>query len=1238
MCLLFTGTLFNQLSAQYKIAYVCQETQLAANAQYTDALDSMGYDVDISSRWDGLSEESFAELETFDLVIFSRNCSNQSYGVGVDDPLNLRLDSLTTPVITQSSYFNLSSRGARVASNNNERSDTTIQVEMTSHPIFTNLLYGADSISNVLITAQFRHNAMNSVGNGTQLASCPSDGNFLIAEWDANTEPYDGYGVNLSKWMFWPQAHETDLTDEGLSLWLDIVEYMITGAVTDKSSPTAICLSDTSFAVNTPIGAVVGEFSATDPQDNIMSYALVEGDGDDNNDLFIIDGISLELNADLDADGDRLLDLADSNIVIRVEVTDSMGKTFSDSINLFITPYDDAPADIYLSNTSILENQDMGTVIGVLSAFDANGDIKMYELVEGDGDTDNESFYIDSDSLKSDTVFNYEVSNSYSIRVMVTDSMDQTTTKIFTVSIEDIDESPTEISIDTDSIEENLPIGTMVATISGIDPQDDIVSFELGDSVGNHNSWFYIDGDSLYTNAIFDYEFFDTLTVNIKAIDSEGSSMEKAFTIYVIDTEDLIEPTVNSQYKIAYCGTDTTYVELLTKNGYDVDLSTYCQSNTTEMADSIESTYDLVILGRNASSGSFNPDIWNPITTPVINMSAYVSRSSKACWINTIIVNKLDTTLIVKDPEHAIFTYVNSPNDTLTGLSNELYRSNPWVQGYGKLLAQISSEDVAIAEWKAGLPFYEGESTLAGRRMVFNASDAYNLTERGDSLFLDAVEYMITGAIGAPNEISIDVDTLTENMAIETTVDTLVALDRHGDVVSYELVDGEGSDENELFTLDGDVLKVAGNIDYETNSSISIRVQVVDADGNTFDEIIEFIIQDAPDAPYSINIDNSMVDELVEAGTFVGTLSALDDDKNATDFTLVAGDGDDDNTSFTIDSIFSDSYYEGLGLYTATVFDYETRANLTVRIQVTDASGLTFSDSIELTVIDINENPTDISYSGNKITENNEVGVVIGSLTAIDPQDDVASFALVSGDGDTDNDKVTIDGTDVLAAVIFDYESQVYISFRVQVVDIFGNSYEEVLYTSIMDDSTDNPTEPTVLQSVGDIEETEGFGTKEIDLSEIFGDEDGDTLTYEFIMSTDSVISLEVDNTNKKLTITEKYVGTVTVTLTAKDDDDNDVSDIFDVTIIEGATAINELSSNNILIYPNPSSTGVFKLKLANANEAKVVVNDMLGRVIAKTTLDNGQAEIDLSEMNAGYYIATIISNDQILIKKLIKE
>jgi gliding motility-associated-like protein len=102
-----------------------------------------------------------------------------------------------------------------------------------------------------------------------------------------------------------------------------------------------------------------------------------------------------------------------------------------------------APTNITLSSSSISENNAVGAVIGTLSSTDADaGDTHSYTLVSGNGSTDNASFTIVGNQLKAAVAFDYELKNSYSIRVKTTDAGGLSFEKVFTITINNVDETP----------------------------------------------------------------------------------------------------------------------------------------------------------------------------------------------------------------------------------------------------------------------------------------------------------------------------------------------------------------------------------------------------------------------------------------------------------------------------------------------------------------------------------------------------------------------------------------------------------------------------------------------------------------------------------------------------------------------------------------------------------------------------------------------------------------------------
>jgi Ca2+-binding RTX toxin-like protein len=91
-------------------------------------------------------------------------------------------------------------------------------------------------------------------------------------------------------------------------------------------------------------------------------------------------------------------------------------------------------------------------------------------------------------------------------------------------------------------------------------------------------------------------------------------------------------------------------------------------------------------------------------------------------------------------------------------------------------------------------------------------------------------------------------------------------------------------------------------------------------------------------APTDLVLAPATVTENAPVATEVGLLSVTDPDERDTHgFTLVAGAGDTDNASFSVD---------GRRLLTAAVLDFERDAALSLRVRVTDRAGATYDEVV----------------------------------------------------------------------------------------------------------------------------------------------------------------------------------------------------------------------------------------------------------------------------------------------------
>lgn len=181
--------------------------------------------------------------------------------------------------------------------------------------------------------------------------------------------------------------------------------------------PTDITLSNNLIPNGAPSGAFVGTFSTEDPDAyQTFDYSLAAG-GPDNASFHIVD--------------DRLITSVPVDYATKstyhIRVRSSDGEYFvEEDFTIQVVP-NHLPTNINLSQTSVLEHQNIGTRVGYLTTDDPDeGDTTfIYSLVSYQGDNyDNALFDVRNSGnprLITNAVFDYATRSTYQVRIRSTD-------------------------------------------------------------------------------------------------------------------------------------------------------------------------------------------------------------------------------------------------------------------------------------------------------------------------------------------------------------------------------------------------------------------------------------------------------------------------------------------------------------------------------------------------------------------------------------------------------------------------------------------------------------------------------------------------------------------------------------------------------------------------------------------------------------------------------------------------
>ncbi|MBE9058959.1 FG-GAP-like repeat-containing protein, partial [Sphaerospermopsis sp. LEGE 08334] len=309
------------------------------------------------------------------------------------------------------------------------------------------------------------------------------------------------------------------------------------------------------------LDAVVGEF------EGILNY--YKNTGTATNPIYTeqtgtanpFDGINVGNSstptlADIDGDGD--LDAV-------VGVNDGTLKYFTANFN-------QTPTNLTLSSTTFAENQIIGTVIGNFTTTDPDtGNTFTYSLVSGTGDTDNSSFTIAGNELKTNAAFNYETKNSYSIRVRTTDQGGLSFEKELTIGVSNVNEAPVITSANTTTFAEN-GTGTVYTTTATDVDADTTLTYSLS---GTDANLFDINNGVVTFKTAPNFEAPTDSGANnvydINVIASDGTltaTQAVAITVSNVDEAPVITSAATATF--AENGTGTVYTATAT----DVDAGT----------------------------------------------------------------------------------------------------------------------------------------------------------------------------------------------------------------------------------------------------------------------------------------------------------------------------------------------------------------------------------------------------------------------------------------------------------------------------------------------------------------------------------------------------------------------------------------------------------------------------------------------------------------------------------------
>ncbi len=532
-------------------------------------------------------------------------------------------------------------------------------------------------------------------------------------------------------------------------------------------------------------------------------------------------------------------------------------------------PVNVAPVITSGTEVDVDENTDVGEVVYVATATDADGDDITFSILADSDDFD--AFTIDPDTGEVRFVASpdFEDQDSFSITIVATDSEGNAASQDVTIDINDVDENvaPVITSDATVDVDENTDVGEVVYVATATDADGDDITFSILADSEDFDA-FTIDPDTGEVRFVAspDFEDQDSFSITVVATDSEGNAASQDVTIDINDVDENVAPVITSDAtvdvdentdvgEVVYVATatdadgdDITFSILADSEDFDaftIDPDTgevrFVASPDFEDQDSFSITVVATDSEGNAASQDVTIDI-NDIDEVVNTAPVFVSPAVFAIDEN-FDENEVAFDVDVTDADGDVVTF------TIDGDDADQFVIDP---DTGEVRFVASPDFETQDSFNVTVTATDALGNATSQDIVVNIND---VDENAAPVFVTPAAFVIDENVDE-NEVAFDVD----------------VADADDDVVTFA-IDGDDADQ---FVIDPDTgeVRFVASPDFETQDSFNVTVTATDAFGNATSQDIVVTINDL-DEPVVVDLDASDSDNNALTAE---TISAADDD------------------------------------------------------------------------------------------------------------------------------------------------------------------------------------------------------------------------------------------------------------------------------------------------------------------------------------------------------------------------
>ena len=622
-------------------------------------------------------------------------------------------------------------------------------------------------------------------------------------------------------------------------------------------------------------------------------------------------------------------------------------------------------------------------------------------------------------------------------------SEDEETSQEYVISVEYGNAPPTDISLSNNTIVEGQPVETVMGVFSTEDQNlNDNHTYTLVSGTGDDdNDKFIIEGSTLKTNEVLDYETQNTFSILVKTDDRNEGTFEKAFSVYITDLNDespvVVENTI--QISESMLLEDTVYTvevedpDLINDFTFEIvggNFNNTFDINLLSGVITLEKELDFEAITSYTLTLEVNDGVENGSGTLTIEI---IDENDELPEVSDATVSVSETASI----NNEVYQVVATDEDVNSNLQYSISSGNDEDK------FQINAE-TGLITLKNTLDF----QTTTGYTLFVAVSDGVNTSTA-------EIQIKVHDENDAPPTVTSGSVTIAES-TINSVIFSVEANDPdEGTTLSYAIVDGNDSGNFGIDSKTGEISVIA-KLDFETVISYELTIEVSDGI-NSGQGTITVSITNVNDENPVVTESTINVDENTGVEDVIYEMVVTDPD-NDTSFEYSIVGGNHENT-FAINSL--------TGVITLEkALDFETETSYALTLEANDGINMG-SGVLTINIVDNNDEAPEVFDGHVNVHEDSNIGEDIIQIIATD-KDANSSFSYsISSGNDEDKFQISAETGMITLKNTLDYQTTQSYTLIVSVSDGVNSSTGEV-QINVHDD---NNLPPTVTSDTVSIDE-----------------------------------------------------------------------------------------------------------------------------------------------------------------------